>query len=105
MYDIGNLLVVVGSILGSFKSHTLSTIEAKGIKFLNFGIGVFIGSSMAFHYLGEVGMWLGAVIALVTSSLSVASIDALFKITPVIIPKLMEKYLGIEDSDNKENDK
>lgn len=95
--EIKDIIIFVGAFLGSFKSQTLSSVDSSAIKALNVMIGLYAGTAVAFHYLGSTGYWVSAIIALIASSLTVALMDALFKMAPSIAERLVEKYLGIED--------
>lgn len=107
------LIVLIGSTLGSFKASGLTPYKPSlAAKINNMGLGVFAGVVMAFHYLDDGHIWGAAITALITSSLSVALIDSLFRIVPDMVNKVVVKWLGLhlnldleeskKDEDNEE---
>lgn len=91
------IAILCGSILGSIKAHSLSLKKVSlPVKINNITLGIFAGTTVAFHYLNNFHIWGAAITALITSSLSVALIDSLFRISPDIASKLVEKWLGLD---------
>ena len=91
------IAILCGSILGSIKAHGLSLKKVSlPVKINNITLGIFAGTTVAFHYLNNFHIWGAAITALITSSLSVALIDSLFRIAPDIASKLVEKWLGLD---------
>lgn len=96
--DLASVIIITGTILGSSKAYFLGSHSGSKIaRFVNIVVGIYFGASVAFHYSQTISSWAAGVISLIGSSLSVAMIDALFKITPEITDKLTKKYLGVDE--------
>lgn len=102
---ITNAVVIIGATIGSVKAQLSGKKTNIITQIINIILGIFAGTSLAFHYIDNISVWGASILALVTSSMSVAVVDTLFKLAPDLTSSLAHKWTGIDINKEKKNDK
>lgn len=92
-------VVVIGALIGSLKVQLSDRPASTVVMVLNVLVGIFAGVTLALNYLPKVSIWAAGLFALVASSLAVACIDNLFKLTPQVLNEMLKKWLDIDLKD------
>lgn len=91
------IIIVIGSIIGAIKANFSNNSSSSCNSIINGLLSIFVGILVAEHYSDSLTTWLSGLVALTSSMLSVAILETLHDLIPVVIKILVKLKLGVKN--------